>query len=165
MEVCITAEKKKENSGRIEERAYELVAPVLEEKGYKLWDVCFEKEGAMWYLRILFDKDGGIDSDECEEVSEPLNKLIDKQDYIGKIDILEIGSPGLTKKLRRPEHFRACVGERIRVTIRDEKGKEVSVYGVLSAYDEENSAFSLEAENGEATTYKISDCVKINSDL
>lgn len=165
MEVSVTAEKKKENGGRIEERAYALVAPILEEKGYRLWDVCFEKEGAMWYLRILFDKDGGIDSDECEEVSEPLNKLIDKQDYIGKIDILEIGSPGLTKKLRRPEHFRACVGERIRVTIRDEKGKEVSVFGNLSAYNEENGSFSLLKENGETEEFSVSGCVKINSDL
>ncbi len=160
-----TAEKKKENGGRIEERAYALAAPILEEKGYKLWDVCFEKEGAMWYLRILFDKEGGIDSDECEEVSEPLNKLIDKQDFIGKIDILEIGSPGLTKRLRRPEHFRACIGEKIRVTVRDEKGKEVSIFGTLLGYDDENNSFTLEKDSGETENFAVSDCVKINSDL
>lgn len=160
-----TAEKKKENGGRIEERAYALAAPILEEKGYKLWDVCFEKEGAMWYLRILFDKDGGIDSDECEEVSEPLNKLIDKQDFIGKIDILEIGSPGLTKRLRRPEHFKSCIGEKIRVTVRDEKGKEVSIFGTLLGYDDENNSFTLEKDSGETENFAVSDCVKINSDL
>ena len=160
-----TAEKKNKNSGRIEERAYALAAPILEEKGYKLWDVCFEKEGAMWYLRILFDKDGGIDSDECEEVSEPLNKLIDKQDFIGKIDILEIGSPGLTKRLRRPEHFRACIGERIRVTVRDEKGKEVSIFGMLSDYDDKTASFTLTKDGGEKESFAVSDCVKINSDL
>ncbi len=160
-----TAEKKKENGGRIEERAYALAAPILEEKGYKLWDVCFEKEGAMWYLRILFDKEGGIDSDECEEVSEPLNKLIDKQDFIGKIDILEIGSPGLTKRLRRPEHFKSCIGEKIRVTVRDEKGKEVSVFGTLAGYDDENKSFTLEKDGGETEIFAVSDCVKINSDL
>ena len=160
-----TAEKKKENGGRIEERAYALAAPILEEKGYKLWDVCFEKEGAMWYLRILFDKEGGIDSDECEEVSEPLNKLIDKQDFIGKIDILEIGSPGLTKRLRRPEHFRACIGEKIRVTVRNEKGKEVSIFGTLLGYDDENKSFTLEKDGRETENFAVSDCVKINSDL
>jgi len=163
--VSATAEKKNKNSGRIEERAYALAAPILEEKGYKLWDVCFEKEGAMWYLRILFDKDGGIDSDECEEVSEPLNKLIDKQDFIGKIDILEIGSPGLTKRLRRPEHFRACIGERIRVTVRDEKGKEVSIFGMLSDYDDKTASFTLTKDGGEKESFAVSDCVKINSDL
>ena len=119
----------------------------------------------MWYLRILFDKEGGIDSDECEEVSEPLNKLIDKQDFIGKIDILEIGSPGLTKRLRRPEHFKSCIGEKIRVTVRDEKGKEVSVFGTLAGYDDENKSFTLEKDGGETEIFAVSDCVKINSDL
>lgn len=118
----------------------------------------------MWYLRILFDKEGGMDSDECEEMSKPLNELIDKQDFIGNIDILEIGSPGLSKKLRKPEHFTACIGEKIRATIRDEKGKEVSVFGVLSAYDGEKNEITVTSDS-ETTILHIPDCVKINSDL
>lgn len=119
----------------------------------------------MWYLRILFDKDGGLDSDECEALSKPLNELMDRQDFIGKVDILEIGSPGLTKRLRKPAHFRACLGEPIRVTVRGEKGKEHAVFGILSDYREEDGAFTLTEEGKEPTAYKISDCVKINSDL
>ena len=160
MGVTDTAEK----SSRIEERAREAVMPVIERCGLKLWDVCFEKEGAMWYLRILVDKEGGIDSDECEEISRPINEIIDKQDFIGKVDILEVGSPGLTKKLRRPEHFIACTGEKIRVTRRDEKGKEYSVYGILAGYDAENDAITLENEDGKEIL-AVPDCVKINSDL
>ncbi len=118
----------------------------------------------MWYLRILFDKDGGVDSDECEEISRPLNELIDKQDFIGNIDILEIGSPGLSKKLRKPEHFISCKGEKIRATVRDDKGKEVSVFGVLSEYNEEKNEIILD-NDGEITTLSIPECVKINSDL
>ncbi|MBO5266963.1 MAG: ribosome maturation factor RimP [Ruminiclostridium sp.] len=148
----------------MEDRAYDLVKPFIEEKGYDLWDVCFEKEGAMWYLRILFDKEGGIDSDECEEISRPLNELIDKQDFIDKIDMLEIGTPGLSKKLRKPEHFVSCTGEKIRATVRDEKGKEVSIFGILSSYDGEKNEIVLDCD-GETKTLSISECVKINSDL
>lgn len=157
----VTAEKNE----RIEERAYRLAAPLIEERGYRLWDVCFEKEGAMWYLRILFDKEGGIDSDECEALSGPLNELMDRQDFIGKVDILEVGSPGLTKRLRKPEHFKACIGERIRVTVRDEKGKEVGVFGTLSGYREEDHTITLTEDGEEPRTFAVSDCVKINSDL
>ena len=158
--MIFTAEK----NSKIEERAYEAVAPLIEERGYKLWDVCFEKEGAMWYLRILLDKEGGMDSDECESINGQINDEIDKQDFIKNIDILEVGSPGLTKKLRKPEHFRACINERIRVTLRDEKGKENSVYGILSAYDEEKSEITL-SDGNETKTFALSQCVKINSDL
>lgn len=156
---CATAEKNE----RIEDRAYRLAAPFIEECGYRLWDVRYEKEGAMWYLRILFDRDGGIDSDECEEISRPLNELMDRQDFIGKVDILEIGSPGLYKRLRKPEHFRACINERIRVTVRGEKGKEESFCGTLAAYDAEQNKITLENEEGQ-TVYAVADCVKINSE-
>lgn len=154
-----------EKNGKIEDRAYRLAAPLIEERGYRLWDVCFEKEGAMWYLRILFDKEGGIDSDECEALSKPLNELMDRQDFIGKVDILEVGSPGLTKRLRKPAHFKACLGEKIRVTVRDEKGKEVGVFGVLSDYREEDGTFTLTEEGKEPRSFAVSECVKINSDL
>ncbi len=159
-EVTDTAEK----GSKIEERARAAIMPVIEKNGLKLWDVCFEKEGAMWYLRILVDKDGGIDSDECEEISRPINEIIDRQDFIKSIDILEVGSPGLTKKLRKPEHFKACTGEPIRITKRDGKGKEFSIYGTLAAYDEENNSITLENNDGK-TEIKVSECVKINSDL
>lgn len=161
-----TTEKggKKAQSGRIEELAEKLVQPIIEQYGCTLWDVCFEKEGAMWYLRVLFDEDGGVDSDKCGEITEPINKLIDKQDFIGSIDILEVGSPGLTKKLRKPQHFRQCMGEKIRVTVRDEKGKEVSLYGVLSDYSEEEKSITLDSD-GEKQTLPLSKCIKVNSDL
>lgn len=136
----------------------------MAEKGYKLWDVCFEKEGAMWYLRILIDKEGGLDSDECEEISRPINEIIDRQDFIGSVDILEVGSPGLTKKLRKPEHFAACTGEKIRITVRDEKGKEASVYGVLKEYREKDGEIDI-MDGEELKTIALSKCVKINSDL
>lgn len=159
-EVEITAEK----SSKIEDLAKAAVMPIIEQYKLTLWDVCFEKEGAMWYLRILIDKDGGLDSDECEEVSKPINEILDKQELIKSVDILEVGSPGLTKKLRRPEHFKACIGEKIRVTRRNEKGKEFSVYGTLTAYDEENGTFDMDCD-GTAETFRVAECVKVNSDL
>ncbi len=163
-EVCegVLFTAKKDSS--IEERARAAVMPIIEKSGLTLWDVCFEKEGAMWYLRVLVDREGGLDSDECEVVSKPINDILDKQDFIKSVDILEVGSPGLTKKLRRPEHFRACMGEPVRVTRRGEKGKEFSVYGTLAAYDEENGTITLEDDNGK-TEFSIAECVKINSDL
>ncbi len=158
--VVCTAEK----GSKIEELARAAVMPVVERYGLALWDVCFEKEGAMWYLRILVDKEGGLDSDECEEISKPINEIIDRQDFIKSVDILEVGSPGLTKKLRRPEHFKACVGEKIRVTRRDEKGKEYSVYGSLTGYNEEKGTIEIDCGDS-SETYTVSECVKINSDL
>ena len=44
--------------------ATQLAQPVLQELGLRLWDVRFEKEGSLWYLRYYLDKDGGVTIDD-----------------------------------------------------------------------------------------------------
>ena len=87
------------------EKVRELAQPIADELGFFLWDVRFEKEGATWYLRVLIDKDGGIDMDDCEAFTRPMNKVLDEADPISQSYVLECGSPGLGRELRRPEHF------------------------------------------------------------
>lgn len=153
-----------EKNGRIEEQARKIAEPIITEAGYTLWDVCYEKEGAMWYLRVLFDAEGGIDSDACEKITRPINEAFDKQDFIKLVDILEVGSPGLCKKLRTAAHFEACIGQKIRATVRNEKGKELSISGTLTQYNAADGAFII--ENGEEKQNLVfSECVKVNSDL
>lgn len=151
---------KKNQGGKIEAIVTDLVKPLIEEKGFELWDVRFEKEGAMWYLRVLFDKDGGITSDECELVTEPVNKLIDKQSFIEMIDILEIGSPGMSRILRKPEHFEKCMNEPVKAMVRDEKGKTKAITGILSAYNKENDSIII-TEGEENKELNVSKCLKI----
>ena len=66
------------------EKVRELAQPIADELGFFLWDVRFEKEGATWYLRVLIDKDGGIDMDDCEAFTRPMNKVLDEADPIAQ---------------------------------------------------------------------------------
>lgn len=147
---------------KIEEQAKKLALPIIEKNGCKLWDVRFEKEGAMWYLRVLFDllddNGGGLDSDRCEEISKPINDLFDKQAFIAQVDILEIGTPGIYKRLRTPEHFQSCMGQRVTAQVKTEKGEEF-VTGALEAYDEEKGLLSIGGRE-----LRISKCIKVNLD-
>ncbi|MCM1298657.1 MAG: ribosome assembly cofactor RimP [Firmicutes bacterium] len=147
---------KKALAPKIEQEAAALALPLLKEAGCDLWDVCFEKEGAMWYLRVLFDCKDGVDSDRCEEISKPINLLFDDQKFIEQVDILEIGTPGLYKKLRKPEHFRTEAGERIRAQVKTEKG-ETFIIGILQDYSEENGTITVDGQQ-----IKLSKCIKVN---
>ena len=49
--------------GNTVEICQRLAQPVLQELGLELWDVRFEKEGTIWYLRYFIDKDGGVTID------------------------------------------------------------------------------------------------------
>ena len=141
---------KKNQAETVERITEQKVLPIIERYGYELWDVIFEKEGAMWYLKVLFDKaDGGIDDTECEEITEPLNKAVDTLSCIDLVDVFEVGSPGLDRQLRKPFHFVKMKGEKIKVTVRDENGKTAYYSGVLGDYDENSGEFTVQTEDSE----------------
>ena len=99
----------------IEAAAEAAVRPIVESHGYTLWDVWFVKEGAKWYLRIFIDKPEGISIDDCESIDGLINAEIDKQDFIDRIDYLEVGSAGLERSVRRLAQLPLSVGKRIKV--------------------------------------------------
>ena len=63
----------KQSGGNTAQRVEALVRPTVEGMGLRLWDVVFEKEGPDWYLRVLIDKDGTMDTDTCADVSHALD--------------------------------------------------------------------------------------------
>ena len=91
--------------GNTVEIVTDIVKPVIEEMGLTLWDVRFEKEGAGWYLRVFIDKEGGVDINDCENVSRATDPLIDEADPITQAYYYEVSSPGIGRALVRPWHF------------------------------------------------------------
>ena len=51
---------------KIEENVETLVKDKIEDLGYELYDVRYEKEGKDYYLRIIIDKPEGIDINDCD---------------------------------------------------------------------------------------------------
>lgn len=96
-----------------------LVAPVLQPMGFLLWDVRYEKEGPHWYLRILIDNADGspMDTDACERASRAVDPIIDEADPIPQSYFLEVGSPGLGRRLTRAEHYARCEGRPVSVRL------------------------------------------------
>ena len=149
--------------GSVEAAAERIVRPIVEEHGYSLWDVVFIKEGAAWYLRILIDKPQGISIDDCTSIDGLINAEIDKQDFIDKVDYLEIGSAGLERSVRRVEQLAASVGKRIKLkTYRLVDGMtEKTVRCVLDAFDGER--LTVKGDFGTADI-AVADISSINYD-
>ena len=149
--------------GSVEAAAEKVVRPIVEGHGFSLWDVVFIKEGAAWYLRILIDKPQGISIDDCTSIDGLINAEIDKQDFIDKVDYLEIGSAGLERPVRRSEQLAASVGKRIKLkTYRLVEGMtEKTVKCVLEAFDGEK--ITVKGDFGTADI-AVSDVSAINYD-
>lgn len=120
----------------IAESVKAIALPIAENFGVRVWDVRFLKEGAEWYLRIFIDKDGGVDINDCENVSRAIDPILDEKDFISQNYILEVSSPGLERELTRDEHFEEYVGKDIKVRlIRPIEGLGKEFCGVLRAFD------------------------------
>ena len=126
-----------------------LVRPIIEQMGLELWDVRFEKEGPDWYLRVLIDPkgEGPLDMNTCEAASRAIDPVIEAADPIDQGYFLEVGSPGLGRRMTRPEHFAKYMGQKIaaRLIRPDENGcREYA--GILAGF--EGQTVTLEAPEG-----------------
>lgn len=127
----------KKKGGNTVTAVWQLAEPIVNGFGLQLWDVRFVKEGADWFLRIFIDKDGGVNIEDCENVSRAVDKPLDELNVIEQAYCLEVCSPGIERELIRDEHFINFIGANIMVKmIRpiENIGKEFS--GVLKGYDD-----------------------------
>lgn len=123
-------------AGRIEAEVEKIVEELLDNTALELVAVDYVKERD-WYLRVFIDKEGGVDLDDCQDLSRKLEELLDAQDIIKTSYILEVSSPGLDRELKKPRDFQREMGKDIDVSLfAPLDGKKV-VTGPLSAYDGE----------------------------
>lgn len=126
------------STGNTAEKVRDIVLPVCDEMGLNLWDVTFEKEGADWFLKVLIEKkEGVLDITEAEAFSRRIDPLIDEADPIDQSYFLEVGSPGLNRRLRTPLHFERYIGAEIIVRlIRPDSEGRKEIEGTLSSFSD-----------------------------
>jgi len=75
-------------------------------QGFELVDVIYRQEGAHLLLRILADRaGGGINLDECAQLSRDISQALDELDIIFSRYVLEVSSPGLDRCLATQKDF------------------------------------------------------------
>ena len=70
----------------------ELIKTTIEDAGYILSEVVYEMEGRTNFLRVIIDKNGIIEVDECVVVSKLIDPLLDEADLIADNYILDVFS-------------------------------------------------------------------------
>lgn len=144
--------------GRIADNVYELVKDAVESQGVMLWDVAFLKEGASHYLRIFIDKEGGVNIDDCVNVSHAVDPIIDEADPISESYCLEVCSPGLERELTRPEHFEKMKGNKVKIRLFKPIDGKKELSGILNGL--RNDGILLSTDDGEIKIKKA-DAAKV----
>lgn len=138
-----------------EKSVREFIEPLLEETAYSIYDVEFAKEGSEWYLRIYIDKDGGIDLDDCEAVTDLINDPLDELDPISDPYFLEVSSPGVERNLKTTAHFQSAVGEKIRVKLFPKIENSKEWVGTLIACEDDHITVDAAGKQIELSFDKI----------
>jgi ribosome maturation factor RimP len=118
----------------------EHAAPVVASLGLDVYDVELSGSGHSRVVRVVVERHdasggSGIDLDLITDATRALAPDLAAAGLVRDSDVLEVSSPGLERTLRRPEHFRAAVGERVSVKhVVD--GETVREHGTITAADD-----------------------------
>lgn len=105
----------------------QMLEKTLAGMGIELVDL--ERSGRGRLLRVFIDKPGGVNVDDCAQVSSHLSRMlvVEGVDY----DRLEVSSPGLDRRLRKEEDFVRFAGQRARIKVRVPVNGQRNFVGVL----------------------------------
>ncbi len=110
----------------------------LEDLKVTIYHLEFVKEGNENYLRFLIEKDGGVDLDDCVEVSRVISSLLDKYDPISVPYTLEVSSSGAEKALIDPSHFEAALNKYVHFDLNEVVDGKSEYEGTLIKINEDS---------------------------
>lgn len=127
----------------------DLLRPVVEGVGLELVEAVFHGGPGRGLLRVVVDREGGVDLDSIGGVSERISRRLDLEGFDPGPYNLEVSSPGLERPLRRPQDFARRVGEKVKVkTAEPVDGSRTMVGTILGVGPDE---VRIVTERGERT--------------
>src|SRR6185369_16861786 len=121
-------------ASKIEEVAQRVAAS----EGLELVEVEVKGGGAGHRLvRIAIDKPAGVTHADCELVSHQVGTILDVEDLVpGGRYTLEVSSPGVERRLHKPQDYPRFQGKKASITLRDEVDGRRHWEGMLAGYQD-----------------------------
>lgn len=108
----------------------------LNELGLELADIEYVSEGGYNYLRIYVEKpDGNTSLDDCVELSGRIDGVADE--LINEKFYLEVSTPGLERKLKKPKDFTRFTGRKVKIYTKSQVEEKKTFEGKLEKFENE----------------------------
>ena len=121
---------------------YDSIEKIIQSLGASLYDIEVVSEFDETIFRVMITKQGGVNLDDCAEVSRELSLFLDVNPPIENEYRLEVSSPGIERKLINPKHFIQSIGEKVKLKIA-EVGQ---VIGLLKDANEKDITVETDGE-------------------
>lgn len=135
----------------IDSRLAEIVAPVIEDMGFEL--VRLRLQGGKTHtLQIMAERpEGGIEVDECADISNAVSAVLDVEDPLNDSYVLEVGSPGIDRPLTRLKDFGTFEGYDAKIETSELIDGQKRFRGILAGVEDQEVLINIE-QGGEVQT-------------
>ncbi|MBO9476072.1 ribosome maturation factor RimP [Shimia sp. R11_0] len=139
----------------IDRKLADIVTPVIEDMGFEL--VRLRLMGSKTHtLQIMAERPGGgIEVDECAQISNAISAILDVEDPLVDSYTLEVGSPGVDRPLTRLKDFEAYEGYEAKIETSELIDGRKRFKGVLAGIEGEDVLINIENQ-GETVTVGLS---------
>ena len=139
----------------------EIAQRVAESEGIELVEVEVKGGGNNRFVRISIDKPEGVTHADCELMSQQVGTILDVEDVVpGGHYTLEVSSPGLERKLIKPQDFQRFQGKKAKITLRDPIDGRRNWEGTLAGF--EDGAVTLDMGAGKNIRFAFEQVQKAN---
>ncbi|MDA3021786.1 MAG: ribosome maturation factor RimP [Actinomycetota bacterium] len=100
----------------------EAIRSALAETGVDVEGVHVQQAGRREIVRVIVDRDGGVDLDRVAEVSCKISEILDSPplaDQFAGTFVLEVSSPGVDRPLTEPKHWQRALKRNVEVHLND----------------------------------------------
>jgi ribosome maturation factor RimP len=132
-------------------RMAEILTPVVEGMGFEIVRIRL-MGGMAKTLQIMVERpDGGIEVDECAQISTAISAVLDVEDPLEDPYALEVSSPGIDRPLTRLKDFETWEGYEARIETTEMIDGRRRFKGVLAGIEGDEVLINLE-EGAETLT-------------
>lgn len=122
---------------------------LISEAGATLYDTETASENGRKIYRIFISHPEGVTLELCSKITHILSPILDLDPPVSGAYFLEVSSPGIERKLSKPQHFHSSLGEMVKLKTtenEEKKGKLTSAdaHGIVLEGDEGQTAVAYD---------------------
>ncbi len=135
----------------MDRRMAEILTPAIEHLGFEVVRIRVQG-GKTKTLQVMAERpEGGIEVDECAQISNAISVLLDVEDPLEDPYALEVSSPGIDRPLTRLKDFETFEGYEAKIETTDMIDGRRRFKGVLAGIEGDEVLLNLE-DGGETVT-------------
>ena len=138
----------------------QIVQRVAASDGIEVVEVEFKGSGGNQLLRISIDKPQGVSHADCEMISHDVGTILDVEDIVPGHYTLEVSSPGVERKLLKPNDYIRFQGKKAKIVLRQPVENQRHWEGRLAGLEE--SMVSLEVGADRMLRFPLSQVERAN---